>query len=77
MITANQLIDCAAQTFRCAPESLTLESAYGETPNWDSVGHLRLIMAAEQLVDSQLDIDVIAEITTLQALLTALNTPRL
>lgn len=72
MITDAELFACAADIFRCAPESLSLATAYGEYPAWDSLAHLRLIMAAEAQWHCRLPIDVIPEIKTLADLKVAI-----
>ena len=38
----------AADVLKVAPDALSLETAYGSLPEWDSVNHLRLVMEAER-----------------------------
>ena len=38
----------AATIFKVDPSVLTLETAYGSLPEWDSVNHLRLVMETEK-----------------------------
>ena len=43
----DDFIAFAASVLGVAPERLTLETACGDIPEWDSVMHLRLVMEAE------------------------------
>ena len=47
-MTAGELIEFAAGVMKVSPDSLTLDTAYGSIPEWDSVCHLRLVMEAEK-----------------------------
>lgn len=38
----------AARVFKVDPSTLTVETAYGSIPEWDSVNHLRLVMETEK-----------------------------
>jgi acyl carrier protein len=39
---------CVASVFNLEKESVSPDSSYETIPNWDSLGHLRLIMAVEE-----------------------------
>jgi acyl carrier protein len=39
---------CVASVFNLNADTITLESTFETIPNWDSLGHLRLIMAVEE-----------------------------
>ena len=44
---ADEFIAFAASVFKVDPAQLSLETAYGSIPAWDSVNHLRLVMETE------------------------------
>jgi acyl carrier protein len=39
---------CVASVFTLNTDMISLESTFETIPNWDSLGHLRLIMAVEE-----------------------------
>ena len=47
-MTSDELIAFAAKVLKVDPTGLTLDSAYGSIPEWDSVNHLRLVMEVEK-----------------------------
>jgi acyl carrier protein len=46
--TWQRLRTVVARTFKTAPDAVTPESALGTLPNWDSLGHLTLMMDVEK-----------------------------
>jgi len=46
--TWQRLKTVVARTFKAAPDAVTPESALGTLPNWDSLGHLTLMMEVEK-----------------------------
>jgi len=40
-------LDLVAGALECSTSSLTGDAALGQHPNWDSFGHLRIMMALE------------------------------
>lgn len=47
------------------PAGLSMDSKMGETPNWDSLMHLRLVAEIFDEYDVDIPIDEVAEIRTL------------
>jgi acyl carrier protein len=43
-----QVQQCVSSVFNLDPGSITAEATYETVPGWDSLGHLRLIMAVEE-----------------------------
>jgi acyl carrier protein len=40
--------DLVASALECSPDSLTSASGLARHPNWDSFGHLKIMMALEE-----------------------------
>jgi acyl carrier protein len=47
-MTAEELVAFAARVLKVEPAALSLDTAYGTIPEWDSVNHLRLVMEVER-----------------------------
>ena len=55
----------AASVLGVAPERLSLETACGDIPEWDSVMHLRLVMEAEARYGVSIPLETIPNLRTL------------
>ena len=53
----NRLIDCFVQTFAIERRQVTLKLAYQSIPQWDSVGHMALVVEIENTFNVTLDTD--------------------
>ena len=53
----NRLIDCFVQTFAIERQQVTLKLAYQSIPQWDSVGHMALVVEIENTFNVTLDTD--------------------
>lgn len=45
---------------------LTLETGVGDIPEWDSLGHTRVIVGLEEVFDMMIDVEEALEIETMQ-----------
>ena len=54
-----------ASVLGVAPERLSLETACGDIPEWDSVMHLRLVMEAEARYGVSIPLETIPNLRTL------------
>ena len=61
----DDFIAFAASVLGVAPERLTLETACGDIPEWDSVMHLRLVMEAEARYGVSIPLEKIPALHTL------------
>lgn len=59
------LFAVAARIFGVDARSLSLDSRYGETPGWDSVNHIRLVMEAEEALGVRYPMPRIPQLLTL------------
>jgi acyl carrier protein len=57
-----------AAAFNLPKEQLADDLAFGDIPQWDSLGHMDLLMALEQHFGFELDADLIAELTSIDAI---------
>jgi len=53
----NRLIDCFVPTFAIEREQVTLKLTYQSIPQWDSVGHMALVVEIENTFNVTLDTD--------------------
>ena len=56
----------AASLFGVDRASLSSDSAYGSIPAWDSVAHLRLVMAAEKRFGTHYPLETIPGLRTIR-----------
>lgn len=61
------------ETFNIEPSSVVEETVQNDIPQWDSLGHLRLMMAVEKEFKVKLQTSTITQIQTVEALLHALE----
>lgn len=57
-----------AEALQIEPELVTPELAFGDLPQWDSLGHMELMMRLEQEFGVEMDTDLIAQLTSLPAI---------
>lgn len=55
----------AAEVFKVPRDRLSAATAYASIPEWDSIAHLRLVMAAEQRFGTHYPLERIPELKTL------------
>jgi acyl carrier protein len=59
-----RLVDTIGRTFNLDPSRVTVDTSYENTPGWDSVGHLNLILELEDVFGIRFSSD---EIPTLNS----------
>ena len=69
----DDFIAFAASVLGVVPERLTLETACGDIPEWDSVMHLRLVMEAEARYGVSIPLETIPNLHTLADFIRALG----
>ena len=57
-----------ADAFNLPKEQLADDLAFGDIPQWDSLGHMDLLMTLEQHFGFELDADLITELTSIDAI---------
>jgi acyl carrier protein len=58
-----------ALMFGITPERITQDTAQDDIPEWDSVGHLNLMLAIENTFDVTLEIDQMVDLTSVVAII--------
>lgn len=61
----NDLRALLAETFRTPVEQISAELAYGDLPQWDSLGHMDVMMALEEKYGVQISTETISALTSL------------
>lgn len=62
-----------ADTFGRSPEEIPADLAFGDIPEWDSLGHMEVIMRLEEQFGAEVSTDTIAELTDIPAICAYLN----
>ena len=52
------------EAFGCDPQQFSVDMAPEDVPNWDSVGHMNMVMQLENEFDQQFDVDEIMEMSS-------------
>lgn len=67
------LIDTIAESLDIDPSTLTIDSSNETVEQWDSLGHLRLLMAVEDKFDIQFKTSDFATLTSIKIILDKLS----
>ena len=65
MTTAEEFLDFVATVLGRDRAALSLETAYGTIPEWDSVMHLRLVMEIQDRYGVDIPLEKVPEMRTL------------
>lgn len=63
------VISIIADVLRIAPEKVTTELSIGDIPEWNSMAQMGIIAALEQRLDSEIPIEDLFDLTSVQALI--------
>lgn len=66
MNDSDEFLAFAARVLNVSVDRLSLASAYGDVPEWDSVLHLRLVMEFEAAYGVSIPLEDVASIKTLK-----------
>ena len=73
----SRLVEAVASVFGLSDNEVTPESNQENIADWDSVGHLKLILAVEDAYGVQFSTAQIPELTSVAAIQRALDKPKL
>ena len=62
-----------ADIFQVPPEEITPDLAFGDLPQWDSLGHMELMMRLEEGFNAEITTESIAVLTSLPVIITYLQ----
>ncbi len=57
-----------AEVFQVSLQEIPSDLAFGDLPQWDSMGHMDIIMGLEQRFGIEANTDLISELTSIQAI---------
>ena len=57
-----------AEVFQVPEEAIPQDLAFGDLPQWDSLGHMELMVALEDRFGVEIDAEVIGELTSVDAI---------
>ncbi len=66
---ARRLLTLVAEVLDVPPERVSLETRAEELEEWDSLGHLRVLLAVEEEFEIAVDMDVAPELDSMNRLL--------
>jgi len=69
LLTA-QVQTALTQALRLPPEQVTPELAFGDLPQWDSMGHMEVMMVLEAQFGVEINAETIAALTSVPAICT-------
>lgn len=64
-VSEHDFLQFAASVMGVSADRLTLDTAYGDIPEWDSIMHLRLVMELEAAYGVSIPIEVVPELKSL------------
>ncbi len=70
---SDRLIPVLVETFRCDPAQLSDTAGMADVPGWDSLSHMKLVLAIEQAFAIELTGDEIADLQSIGAIRNALR----
>lgn len=73
MNTQEKVMQIVAEICEVAVENVTLNSAIGDFPTWDSMGQLAILQRVESEFDIQLDPEEMMEIEDVNDIITAVE----
>jgi acyl carrier protein len=73
----SRLVEAVASVFGLSDDEVKPESSQENIADWDSVGHLKLILAVEDACGVQFSTAQIKELTSVAAIQRALDKPKL
>ena len=77
MTTADEFLEFVATVLGVDSRALSLDTAYGTIPQWDSVMHLRLVMEIEERYQADIPLERVPEIRTLRDFLDLVEAERI
>ena len=69
----NQIQALLVESLRVPADQVTLELAFGDLPQWDSMGHMEVMMALEAQFGVEINADTIAALISIPAIIAFLQ----
>jgi len=71
--THENLRNLMAEAFQVSLDEITLDLAFGDLPQWDSMGHMELMMRLEEAYGIEVSAESISELVSLPAIFEKLS----
>jgi acyl carrier protein len=68
-----RLRNLMAEAFQVSLDEITPDLAFGDLPQWDSMGHMELMLRLEEAFGIEVSAESISELVSLPAILEKLN----
>lgn len=72
-VNKNEIIDLTAKIFECDINTISEETGLGHHPNWDSLGHISLMVALEEKYHITIDENNIEKLLTIANIIRYIN----
>ncbi len=69
----NRVLSLVVEALQVSPPEITPETAFGDLPAWDSMGHMEIMLALEEHFGLEIDADTIASLTGVPQIVTHLK----
>ncbi len=63
-----RVLGLIAEALQAAPEAVTEALSFGDLPEWDSMGHMEVMVLLEERFGVEISADTIAELTSVEAI---------
>ncbi len=57
-----------SDSLQVSPQDITLELTFGDIPQWDSMGHMEVMMRLEEKYGVEITADTIGELVSVEAI---------
>ena len=72
----NRIQEIVAEAIQAPPDMVTPELAFGDLPQWDSLGHMEVMMLLEEQFGVEVNADTIAQLVSIPEIYTYLSAVR-
>lgn len=69
----NSIVDLISQTLGVSRDQISDDFSYGDAPEWDSMGHMNLMMALEEKYKVQITTETITSLVSIPAIIKYLS----
>lgn len=73
MSTEQKVVAILAEALQVSAEQVSTDLQFGDLPQWDSMGHMEVMILLEQHFGIEINADTIAELTSVAAINTYLK----
>jgi acyl carrier protein len=67
-LLTGQVLAMVAEALQAPPEAVTETLSFGDLPEWDSMGHMEVMVLLEERFGVEISADTIAELTSIETI---------